>query len=168
MKRAIVSLRRKSFLEVLQKPIVALDLDVSSKQEVLESLCALAEANSSDSKSSLLVKDVILREKLQSTAIGNTIAIPHGRASWCKNPQIVVATLARPIEWNAPDGQKVEWVFLIITSLAEDGSQVWLTRNLAAAMLEENTRTNLKKFNQANTFAQNLTEAFMKAPWAAS
>lgn len=168
MKRALASLRKKSCLDVLQKPVVSLNINATTKQEALEYVCALAGSQVPNSNTSSLLKDVVQREKLQATAIGNTIAIPHGRAAWCTRPQIVVATLARPVEWNAPDGLRVDWVLLIVTSHIEDGSQVWLTRNLASALSEEEIRTALKKCDQPQDFTKRLTEAFMKTPWAAS
>ena len=69
-----------------------------------------------------LLKAVLEREALMPTGIGKGIALPHPR-----NPVIppeaeqftVLAYLEKPVDWNALDGEKVDTLFLMISSSAK-------------------------------------------------
>ncbi|NLO76624.1 MAG: sigma 54-interacting transcriptional regulator [Clostridia bacterium] len=57
------------------------------------------------------INGVLEREKLGSTAIGNSLAIPHGYGGDIISPAIAIMTLKKPIEWY--EGNKVSLVFLL-------------------------------------------------------
>lgn len=72
-----------------------------------------------------LLREILEREALVSTGIGRGIALPHprnplgekeDRAMEASLPLVAVAYPALPIDWNAPDGNKVHVVFLIVSS----------------------------------------------------
>jgi len=54
------------------------------------------------------------REKLGSTAIGNGIAIPHGKMPNLSRLFGLFARLERPIDFEALDGQPVDLIFLLL------------------------------------------------------
>jgi len=54
------------------------------------------------------------REKLGSTAIGNGIAIPHGKMANLPRLFGLFARLDRPIDFEALDGQPVDLIFLLL------------------------------------------------------
>ena len=57
------------------------------------------------------VNGVFEREQLGSTAIGNSLAIPHGYGGDIISPAIAIMTLKKPVEWY--EGNKVSLVFLL-------------------------------------------------------
>ena len=57
------------------------------------------------------VKDVLYRENIEATAIGNGIAIPHGKPEHVIQPKISVVRLRSPIDWG--EGRKVDTIFLL-------------------------------------------------------
>ena len=54
------------------------------------------------------------REKLGSTAVGNGIAIPHGKLPKLDKLFGLFARLDRPIDFEALDGQPVDLIFLLL------------------------------------------------------
>jgi len=54
------------------------------------------------------------REKLGSTAIGNGIAIPHGKLAKLNRLFGLCARLDRPIDFDALDGQPVDLIFVLL------------------------------------------------------
>ena len=54
------------------------------------------------------------REKLGSTAVGNGIAIPHGKLPKLEKLFGLFARLERPIDFEALDGQPVDLIFLLL------------------------------------------------------
>ncbi len=63
-----------------------------------------------------IITDAVLeREKLASTAIGNGIALPHCRISSIDTTKVACGLLRHPVNWDTPDNQPVNLIFLIIT-----------------------------------------------------
>ncbi|MBQ6028234.1 MAG: PTS sugar transporter subunit IIA [Treponema sp.] len=98
----------------------------------------------------LLYEGLSARERVLSTAVGRGIALPHCRdilLSGGDEQQITVIYLKNPIDMNAPDGRKVDTMFVLLTSnsqshlqvlsrlagLIKDDSFVELLRNRASA-----------------------------------
>ena len=54
------------------------------------------------------------REKLGSTGLGQGVAIPHGRVKGMKNAIGALVRMKSPIPFDAPDGQGVSLIFLLM------------------------------------------------------
>ena len=97
-------------MEILAKDAVILDLGVQSKREVLaEMAAALAKVEPQIAADRLLE-----REALQSTGIGEGVAIPHGKLAGLDR---LVATFARSsegVEFDSIDGQATNHFFLLV------------------------------------------------------
>lgn len=92
---------------------VLLDLDVSSKKRVFEQVGLLFENNHSIARS-LVFDSLFAREKLGSTGLGQGIAIPHGRIKNIKDAIGAVVRTRQPIPFDAPDGQNVSLIFVLL------------------------------------------------------
>jgi len=61
------------------------------------------------------VFDTLLqRERLGTTAVGRGIAIPHGRIGGLEHIATVFAQLEEAIDFEAPDGEHVDLVFVLL------------------------------------------------------
>jgi len=88
-------------------------LKVISKKQALQELSAKAAALTGQSERSIL-EVLMQREKLGSTAVGNGIAIPHGKLPKLEKLFGLFARLGRPVDFEALDGQPVDLVFLLL------------------------------------------------------
>jgi PTS system nitrogen regulatory IIA component len=88
-------------------------LKVNSKKQALQEIAA--KAAESTGRSEREIFDVLMqREKLGSTAVGNGIAIPHGKLASIDRIYGVFARLERPIDFEALDGQPVDLIFVLL------------------------------------------------------
>lgn len=62
----------------------------------------------------ILLAEVMRREELGSTGIGQGIAIPHTRLADLKQPYSFVVRLLHPIDFDAVDGEPVDIVFFLL------------------------------------------------------
>ena len=85
----------------------------SSKKHVLDQLSKLAEKKLKIDSTTLL-ESLTRREKLGSTAVGNGIAIPHANVTSIEKPYVFVSTLAHGLDFNSPDDQPVDIIFLLV------------------------------------------------------
>ena len=100
---------------------VSLDLESTSKDDLLKELVALLEL---DPKSeAVLFKTLKRRENLGSTGIGKGIAIPHCRSLVVSRLRLAYGRKPNGVDFNAIDGQPVHNLFLIVAPPLEVSNQ---------------------------------------------
>ncbi|MBI3042882.1 MAG: PTS IIA-like nitrogen regulatory protein PtsN [Betaproteobacteria bacterium] len=99
--------------KLLALPNVIVDLDVSSKKRVFEQVGLLFENNHQIARSQVF-DSLFAREKLGSTGLGQGVAIPHGRIKGLKDALGALVRLKQPISFDAPDGQPVGLIFVLL------------------------------------------------------
>jgi len=101
-------------MDILVKDAVTLNLGVTSKQEVLAEMAAAMSKAESQIDASQLLEVLLEREALQSTGIGEGVAIPHGKMSGLDR---LVASFARSpagVDFDSIDGQPTHHFFLLV------------------------------------------------------
>jgi PTS system nitrogen regulatory IIA component len=88
-------------------------LKVNGKKQALQEISAKAAELTGLSERAIL-EILLQREKLGSTAIGNGVAIPHGKLAKLNRVFGLFARLERPVDFDALDGQPVDLIFLIL------------------------------------------------------
>jgi nitrogen PTS system EIIA component len=93
----------------------------TDKQALLQDLSAEA-ARSLGLPADAIAQQLLRREELGSTGIGDGVAIPHARLDALKAPYGAVARLKRPIEFEAVDGKPVDVIVLLLlpSAVADD------------------------------------------------
>ena len=99
--------------KLLPLPNVIVDLDVSSKKRVFEKVGLLFENNHQIARSRVF-DSLFAREKLGSTGLGQGVAIPHGRIKGLKEALGVLVRMKQAIPFDAPDGQPVGLIFVLL------------------------------------------------------
>jgi len=99
--------------QVLPLSNVVIDLDVSSKKRVFEQAGLLFENNHNIARAQVF-DSLFSREKLGSTGLGHGVAIPHGRVKGLKNAVGALVRMKTAIPFDAPDGQGVALIFILM------------------------------------------------------
>ena len=99
--------------DMLSNDAFLINFDGTSKKQVLEELSKLAEIKLGINSRALL-ENLIKREKLGSTAVGNGIAIPHANEGTIDRPFVFVSTLINGLDFNSTDDLPVDIIFLLI------------------------------------------------------
>lgn len=76
---------------------------------------------------SIVYKELIQREKMMGTGVGNGVAIPHPRYPLIKDDteqRIIVVYLKDPIAISSPDMRPVSTLFITLTSSSKNHLQV--------------------------------------------
>jgi mannitol/fructose-specific phosphotransferase system IIA component (Ntr-type) len=76
--------------------------------------------------STMVLSLLLEREKLGSTAIGKGVAIPHARSLAVSSLRVALATSRRGIPWQAPDGEPVRLIFLVLAPSRERARKPYL------------------------------------------
>ena len=99
--------------QILPLSNVLIELDMSSTKRVFEQAGLLFENNHSIARAQVF-DSLFAREKLGSTGLGQGVAIPHGRVKGLKQAVGALVRMKAPIPFDAPDGQGVSLIFLLM------------------------------------------------------
>ena len=106
--------------KILLSDNVLLDTESTSKKRVFERVGLLFE-NQMQIARSQVFDSLFAREKLGSTGLGQGVAIPHGRIPKLRDATAAFVKTVHPIPFDAPDGQPVNLIFvLLVPELATD------------------------------------------------
>jgi len=99
--------------KLLSPAQVVTDLQATSKKRLFEQAGLLFE-NQHGLARSLVFDSLFAREKLGTTGLGQGVAIPHGRIKGLKEALGAFLRLAQPVPFEAPDGNPVSLVFVLL------------------------------------------------------
>jgi len=92
---------------------VIADLEANSKRRALQAM-AEAVAKNSELDVQVVMDNLLAREQLGATGVGGGVAMPHGRIAGLESVVVGFARLAKPIEYESPDGAPVDLVMLLL------------------------------------------------------
>ncbi|MDI3501440.1 MAG: hypothetical protein PWP22_1211 [Thermoanaerobacter sp.] len=139
--------RLDEFIQALNKRSNLIDtqlLDVDGiylkKEDLLNKVCM--ELHKKGYVKEEYIQDVITREKIASTAIGNGIAIPHGLPEHVNKSVFTVVRLKNPIAW---DEEKVDMLFMISLTQSDIAKSRYIFRKLYNKLESPEFVENIKK-----------------------
>lgn len=103
----------KLLSQILHPENILLDIAVSSKKRALEQIALLFE-NQQGLERAAVFDSLFARERLGSTGLGGGVAVPHGRIKDMIAPYAAFARLAQPVAFDAPDGQPVDLLLVLV------------------------------------------------------
>ncbi|MGL6261354.1 PTS IIA-like nitrogen regulatory protein PtsN [Vibrio sp. WXL103] len=104
--------------EVLTVDCTKSAVPCTSKKRALEIISELV-ANQTGISSTELFENMLSREKMGSTGIGNGIAIPHARMKSSEHAVAVLLQCQDPIEFDAIDNRPVDILFALLVPDAQ-------------------------------------------------
>lgn len=107
--------------EFMDPSAIQLELRGESKDAILRELIALLGLD--EKSEGILFKMLKRRENLGSTGIGKGIAIPHCRSLVVDKLRLAFGRKPGGIEYNAIDGDRVQYFFLIVAPPIEVSNQ---------------------------------------------
>jgi len=125
-------------------------LKVNSKKQVLHELAARAAILSGQSERAIF--DILMqREKLGSTAIGNGVAIPHGKMPTLNRLFGLFARLDRPLDFEALDNQPVDLVFMLLAPEGAGADHLKSLARIARLLRDPNVAHKLRASHDAES-----------------
>jgi len=103
----------KLLSQILPPENVSLDVVATSKKRALEQIALMFENNQGLERANVF-DNLFARERLGSTGLGHGVAVPHGRIKNIARPLAAFVRLAEPVAFDAPDGQSVDILLVIV------------------------------------------------------
>jgi PTS system nitrogen regulatory IIA component len=102
---------------------VIVDMRAADKDQLLRELSQRA-ASALGLDAGVVTAEILKREELGSTGMGEGMAIPHARIPNLKKPFGILARLKKAIDFAAIDEKPVDLVFLLLLPGAAEGDQL--------------------------------------------
>ena len=130
--------------QLIPETNLLLNLEASSKKRLFEQTGLMFE-NHHGLASSKVFESLFARERLGSTGLGSGVAIPHGRIKGLKQALGAFVRLAKPLPFDAPDGQPVSLVFFLLVPEHANQEHLELLSELAEMLSDERFRDGLNQ-----------------------
>ena len=124
-------------------------LKVNNKKQAIQELAARA-AELTGQNEKVIAEILLQREKLGSTAVGNGIAIPHGKLAKLGRLFGLFARLERPVDFEALDGQPVDLLFLLLAPEAAGADHLKALARVARLLRDPDIAKRLRESDNAD------------------
>ncbi len=127
-----------SISNVIDEKLIALDMDVTTKEEMLERLTDLFHEQGKLNDRDAFLKDVMWREGEGQTGIGMGVAIPHGKSAGVNTTSLAIDVSKNPLAWESLDDEPVTVVILFaVTEGDSDVIHLKLLQHVAMLLAHE-------------------------------
>lgn len=131
---------------------------VKSKKKALE-LIAETIAMQTHLPTNTIFDNLVLRERLGSTAIGHGIAIPHCRLPVLEQPTSCLMLLKEGIDFDAEDHLLVDIIFSLVVPLSSPEDYLTALAAVTKIFHDKERRKHIRKANSATELYQVLNHA---------
>ncbi|CAJ1174347.1 fructose-specific PTS transporter subunit EIIC [Companilactobacillus nantensis] len=114
--------KQNDLSEIINEDNIALNVDVASRDELLQYLADFAKKLGYATDASAVDKKYLAREAESSTGMEKGIAIPHAQDKTINRSAMLIAKLKQPVEWKTFDNQPVDIVISFLIPDQDDGS----------------------------------------------
>ncbi|MFJ2990624.1 PTS sugar transporter subunit IIA [Collimonas sp. NPDC087041] len=133
---------KSSFAKFLFPENIRLDVHVSNKAEVFSLIAATFEREH-QLNSAQICQGLMAREKLESTALGCGVALPHAQIAGLSAPMMGFVRVRSPIDFDAPDGQPVSAMLVLLVPAKGSQEYLQILAEIADALCDERFRDDL-------------------------
>ncbi len=129
--------------DLLKVDGIELGVSAADKNAVIEKLVDLHNACGNLTDKDAFTKDILAREEMGTTAIGNEIATPHAKSAAVKAPALSAITVPSGVGYDAPDGADCK-LFFMIAATTDGDVHLEVLANLMRMMMDEEFTSKLK------------------------
>ena len=123
--------------DLLQPEGILLHVSPDSKAAAIDLLVDLQKRAGSLSDTAQYKADILAREEMSSTAIGNGIAVPHAKSAAVKKAGLAAITVPGGVDYQAPDGLPSRLFFMIAAPKEGGDVHLEMLSRLMVMLMEE-------------------------------
>lgn len=146
--RAMSRRRKVTPAAFLLPQTIFADLPDDTRAKAVHSLAEAVVQLSPADDAEGISRTVMAREEEYGTALGHGIAIPHVRAPNLRHPILAFAKSVDGIDWDAPDGDPVHFIFFLVSAAGAEDIHVQTLAYISRAM---SNAANRKRLADADT-----------------
>lgn len=137
---------------------IKIPLTSMDKNEIIKELLDVLTGVHGEINSEEAFEGLIEREKIETTAIGHNVAIPHARIKNLAEVYLAFGITEEDVDFDAIDGQPVRLVFLILFPEEDVNTQLALLARLSRLMKDETLRAALLECSSSQSVIDVFTQ----------
>lgn len=149
--------------QLLTEETIILNLDATSKLQVLEELTGQLEQAGKLVDRQAFLKDILTRENQSTTGIGEGIAIPHAKSVAVDAPAIAFGRSEHGLDYESLDGQPAHLFFMIAATEGANDDHLEALSRLATFLMDEKFRSRILAASSKQQVLQAITDKEMEA-----
>lgn len=147
------------FAGYLHKELIFLGLSCNSKRETTEYLTkALCNFYKLPYKEEIL-SDVVKREKIKSTGLGNGLAVLHGRTDLVDRLYVAFGRSDKGIDWGSVDNKPVHYIFFIVCPTKLENEYLEALGDISRIMIRHDVRESIHAAKKPEEVIQIIKES---------
>jgi PTS system nitrogen regulatory IIA component len=144
--------------DILAEDLVLADLAARSKTDVLEELATAVASKHPELDRERLLQALDDRERLNSTALGDGVAIPHGKLSGIKRVFAAFARSKQGVDFHSLDGEPTHLFFLLVAPEDSAGAHLKALARISRLLKDENFRARLMQAPDATALFDTIRQ----------
>ena len=145
-------------VDLIRREMLVPALKSTSKANIIKELAACVAGNHPNVDEQRLVTVLIDREELASTAIGEGVAIPHGKLSTLTEIVACVARARRGVDFDSMDGQPTYLFFVLVAPENSTGSHLKALARISRVFKDTEFRARLLAAPDADSMYEVIAE----------
>src|ERR1700761_314136 len=143
---------------LLKPDQIKLELDQGKRCNAINEVAQLLQGNPNVTNFAGFYEELLARERIESTCLGNEIAFPHARTDFVKGMVLAVGRSPQGV-WFENSGQTVRLIFVIGTPKRMVTDYLSVVGGLARLLKDQATRDKLINSPNVDDFITTLTQA---------
>jgi len=144
--------------DILSQELVLPDLAARNKTDVLVELATAVSRQHPELDRERLVQALEDRERLNSTALGDGVAIPHGKMSGIKRVFAAFARSRQGVDFHSLDGEPTHLFFLLVAPEDSAGAHLKALARISRLLKDQSFRSRLMQASDASTLYDTIRQ----------
>ncbi len=154
-KQIIINLKGHGIEKLIEEENILFIDKAKNKQEVLTKACNELIKRNSVTKGFL--DDVIKRENIEPTIVGDKVAIPHGRSENVKESRLCIIKLDEPVDWGESN---VDLIFLLAINFDDHDMIKEFFKDFTPIIENNDVLNMIRDCTDARSILEILSDAF--------
>lgn len=137
-------LQQSVLFRALDADLISVNAEISSAKKLLEEMARLlTTALDDDVRERDIYHQLLEREKLGNTGIGNGVALPHSRCAQASTAVVAIIALENSVDYDSSDKQEVNLAFGLLVPIEASQEHLNLLADIARLMSDPAKKTKL-------------------------
>ena len=128
----------------LKSDQILINLNVKNKKHLFQELSTRSSLLNKSIKDKILLNEIVKRERLGNTSIGNGIAMPSAILENITKPFVLFSLLTNPIDYNSNDKKGVDIICLVVSPNSSSSKHLYFLSNFSRIIKNGNTPNELR------------------------
>ncbi len=147
-----------AIIDLLKPQGIRLNASLADKGQAIDLLVKLHQSCGNLKDKELYKKDILAREQMGTTAVGNGIAVPHAKSAGVQHAGLCAITVKGGVDYSAPDGNNSDIIFMIAAPDGQTDEHLEMLSRLMTMLMDDEFCNRLRSAKTPDEFLKYISE----------